>query len=50
MTRTEEAPGVARYAVTRPDWRGVGWSLSVRLSGAIMGALAGTIAIGQGWL
>lgn len=50
MTRTEIAAGVAQYRVRRPAWGEIGWTVAVRLSLAILGALAGTIAIGQGWI
>lgn len=49
MRRTV-AGGRVFYVVPRVAWGAVGFALAVRLSLAIVGAVAGTIAIGQGWI
>lgn len=50
MRRTELGAGVVRYRVRRPDWAVIGWTLAVRLSLAVVGAVLWTIALGQGWI
>lgn len=54
LARAEAGPGAAMYAVIRPDWSGMtraaARAIGIRLAIANVAAVAGAVAIVNGWL